>query len=150
MVDSRQKGARAESDAKKVFKQYTGLNWERTPSSGALKPEHMLKGDLYIPGEKNLFTVEVKHFKDCAINHLLLTGKSPLLLDWWSQTVRESGQNNNEPLLVFKFDRSKWFVVTEETLKSERFLSYKYNNEGDIVYIGLLEPWLQIKRNYIK
>lgn len=52
MVDSRQKGARAETDAKNILKMYTKLNWQRVPGSGALGAQHKLKGDLYIPEAK--------------------------------------------------------------------------------------------------
>ena len=61
MVDSREKGARAETVARDALRKLSKLQWERTPGSGALDPKHLLKGDLYIPGEKNLFVVEVKH-----------------------------------------------------------------------------------------
>ena len=72
MVDSRAKGARAESALKKVLVEKTKLKWERIPASGALSEVHQLKGDLYVPGEKNLYCVEVKSYKESAINHLLL------------------------------------------------------------------------------
>lgn len=111
---SKDKGTRAENLAKEILRKYTGLNWERTPLSGALHEKHGLKSDLYIPNEKNLYCVEVKHYKDDHLNTTLFTGKNPQLFAWWDQTVRESGQVNKKPLLIFKHDRSKMFVAWED------------------------------------
>lgn len=111
MVDSRQKGARAEAAAKKVLIEKTGLGWERTPGSGALNEKHKLKGDLYIPDCKNKFCVEVKHYKDDHFTSKVLTSKGPQFLLWWEQAERQGVQVGRDPLLLFKFDRSKWFVA---------------------------------------
>ena len=109
MVDVRQKGATAETKARDVLRQQTGLKWERVPGSGALDPKHQLKGDLYVPGEKNLYSVEVKHYKDSHINHLLITGKNPQIIEWWEQAVRQGLQVDKTPLLIFKHDRSPFY-----------------------------------------
>ena len=60
MVDPRAKGARTETTVRDTLRKATGLQWERVPGSGALDEKHGLKGDLYVPGEKNKFCVEVK------------------------------------------------------------------------------------------
>ena len=62
MVDPRAKGATAETKARDELRKLTKLKWERVPGSGALDEKHGLKGDLYVPNEKNLFCVEVKHY----------------------------------------------------------------------------------------
>ena len=152
MVDSRQKGARAETAAKKILKEHTGLNWERTPGSGALAEQHGLKGDLYVPKEKNLYTVEVKHYKDCAIDHTLLTGKNPKLIEWWQQAVREANQNGNYPMLLFKHDRSKWFVAFDNLDPFEHGFRYLMYEDGDrTFFIAVLEEYLKhTKFDWIK
>lgn len=111
MVDSRQKGARAETALVKLLKEDTGLNWKRVPGSGALHADHLLKGDVYVPGEYNYYCIEVKHYKDCQLTSKVLTDKDPMLLQWWSQAVRQGEQTSKVPLLFFKHDRSKWFVA---------------------------------------
>lgn len=111
MVDSRQKGARAEAALKRILREKTGLNFQRTPGSGALNETHKLKGDIYIPNEKNRFCIEVKHYKDDHLTSKILTSKDPQLIQWWKQAVRQSEQVDMEPLLCFKFDRSKWFSM---------------------------------------
>ena len=108
-IDSRAKGRTAETKARDELRKATGLKWERTPGSGALDEKHGLKGDLYIPQEKNKFCVEVKHYKDDHLNSKILYVKDPQIFVWWEQTVRQGVQTHREPLLLFKYDRSKWF-----------------------------------------
>ena len=112
MVDSRQKGGRAESVLKKLLRDKTGLNFQRTPGSGALNATHMLKGDIYIPNAANTFCIEVKHYKDDHLTSKILTGTNPQIIEWWKQAIRQGDQVGMAPLLFFKFDRSKWFMAT--------------------------------------
>ena len=142
MVDSREKGARAETVAKDTLKKYTGLKWERVPSSGALNEKHQLKGDLYVPGEKNLFCVEVKHYKDCYIDHSLITSKNPQIIEWWKQTLRQAEQINKEPLLIFKHDRSKLFVLFDTFPSGSYPYIFIHKNEYEL-YMALLEDYLK-------
>ena len=75
-VDPRAKGARAETVIRDELRLLTKLKWERTPGSGALDPKHQLKGDLYIPNEKNLFCVECKHYAEDHLAHRISRGHS--------------------------------------------------------------------------
>ncbi len=142
MVDSRQKGARAESQVKELLERITDLNWQRIPLSGALDARHGLKGDLYIPNEINLYCVEVKHYKDDHISSALLTSKKSQLETWWEQTLRQGFEVEKKPLLFFKYDRSKTFVAT---LTKPQFNSnYIFHNKLEI-YIMLAEDWLLLE-----
>lgn len=140
MVDSREKGARAETVARDALRKLSKLQWERTPGSGALDPKHLLKGDLYIPGEKNLFVVEVKHYAEDHLTSALLTHKKPQFFEWWEQAVRQGKQVRQKPLLIFKFDRSKLFVGYED-IPSGVYNYMFVNAHGYEVYISLLEDW---------
>ena len=120
MVDSRQKGARAEAALKKILRDETGLDFQRTPGSGALNETHKLKGDIYIPNEKNKYCIEVKHYKDDHLTSKVLTNLNPQLLQWWEQAETQAEKVDMEPMLFFKFDRSKWFVM---------FRTYAVKNE---------------------
>lgn len=111
MIDSRAKGRAAELKARDELRKLTGLNWERTPMSGALGAQHKLKGDLYVPETALKYCVEVKHYKDDHINTKILSGVKPIFFDWWEQTKREAKQMDKYPLLLFKHNRSKWFVA---------------------------------------
>lgn len=140
MVDSRQKGARTESAIKKMLIEATGLNWQRVPGSGALDVAHKLKGDLYIPECANVYCVEVKGYKDDHISSKMLTSKNPQIVEWWEQAKSQAVKVDKEPLLIFKFDRSKVFVA--RLLEPSEEYPYIFYSEGGI-YISLLEDWLK-------
>jgi len=149
MVDSRQKGARAEAAMVKLLKEATGLNWKRTPGSGALHQDHLLKGDIYIPGEYNYYCCEVKHYKEDHLTSKVLTSKIPQLLEWWKQSLRQGKQVDKIPILFFKFDRSKWFVMM---LMPEK---YKEDTKAIIllpekVIIYTFDYWLKNVLQYIR
>lgn len=162
MVDSKQKGTRAENVAKELLIKYTKLNWERIPLSGSLDKKHGLKGDLYVAGSNNRFCIEVKHYADDHVSTKMITDKESQVEKWWKQTVREASEVNKLPLLLFKFDRSKWFVGFNNHAIGEvyssgvsvpshkyRWLYYNWNVELEpgVVkdwpfYIAKLEDWL--------
>ncbi len=141
MVDVRAKGATAETKARDELRKLTGLKWERVPGSGALDPKHMLKGDLYVPGEGNLYCTEMKHYKDCHIDHTIITGKSPQLIEWWNQAIRQGEQVSKEPLLIFKHDRSKLFAAFK-TMPNANYPFIFVNTHGHEFYIALLEDFI--------
>ena len=142
MVDSRAKGARVETQIRDALRKLTNLKWERVPGSGALDPKHQLKGDLYIPGRTNLFCVEAKGYAEDHLTSKILTGKSPQLLEFWSQAVRQGEQVNKKPLLIFKFDRSKLFVAFEE-IPNDRYRYIFINCDGYVFYVASLEDWIE-------
>lgn len=141
MVDSREKGSRAETVIRDVLRKSTGLGWERTPGSGALDPKHMLKGDLYIPNKENLYCVECKHYEDDHINSGLLTHKDPQIILWWEQAVRQGKQVLKNPLLIFKHNRSKIFVAFENIPNGNYRFVYVSVKDHEF-YISLLDDWL--------
>lgn len=141
MIDSKQKGTAAELKVRDTLRKFTGLPFERTPLSGALDAKHGLKSDLYIPNEKNIFAIEVKHYADDHLDSRILTGKDPQLLEFWKQTIRQATETNKEPLLIFKFDRSKMFVAFKRMPTAD----YRYvliSAEGHEFFVALLEVWL--------
>lgn len=141
VVDSRAKGARAESTVRDILREKTKLQWERVPGSGALDPKHKLKGDLYIPDSSNRYCVEVKHYEEDHLTSKILTSKNPQLLIFWEQCVRQALQVGREPLLIFKFDRSKVFVgFAKEPTQIYDYISI---NIGEyLFYTAELEIWL--------
>lgn len=141
MVDSKEKGTRAELLVRDALRKYTGLKWERVPGSGSLDEKHGLKADLYVPNEKNRYCVEVKHYADSHISHTLITGKTPQLIEWWEQTLRQARQTNRMPLLIFKHDRSKLFVAFIE-MPTNNYPYIFINKEGYEFYISLLEDFI--------
>lgn len=142
MVDSRNKGRTAENKAKELLKSATGLPWERTPLSGALHEKHKLKGDLYVPGKDIKFCVEVKHYKDDHLTSKVISGKNPIFLSWWDQTVREANQIDKMPFLIFKFDRSKWFVAMYH-FHIDLGVAFQIYNDADFICEAALFDSLQ-------
>ena len=147
MVDSRQKGARAESALVKLLKENTELNWKRVPGSGALHADHGLKGDVYVPNEHNYYPIEVKHYKDCQLTSNVLTDKTPMLLQWWAQAVRQGIQTSKKPILFFKHDRSKWFVafdIEDDVNWNDCSRSFMVNSEIVVLEFSdfIKESWI--------
>jgi hypothetical protein len=144
-TDSRAKGARAETTIRDKMRELTGLGWERVPSSGALDPKHGLKGDLYIPNEKNLYVVEVKHYASSHIDHLLVSGKSHQLVEWVNQAIRQGIQVSKTPLLIFKHDRSLLYCAfTEFPEFKEPYLFI--SREGLEFYVSTLEDYIKYNK----
>lgn len=142
---SKAKGSRAEAAVCKVLRAYTGWNWERIPLSGALDAKHGLKGDVYVPKELMKYCVEVKHYKDDHLTSKMLTGKNPQVQEWWNQTVREQLENEAAyPLLIFKFDRSKWFCA----FKEEPINDYRHFYFSEGYYLAKLEDYLTDRKKY--
>jgi len=134
------KGARAEVALVKLLQCKTGEDFQRTPSSGALGANLKMKGDIFIPQCANCYTIEAKHYKECHYVVTMLANRSNTwLYEWWPQTIREAMQNENEPLLMFKHDRSKWYVTTLEKPENTKYI---YHSETE-TYTCLLEPWLE-------
>ena len=142
-VDSRAKGARAESDLVKKLKTETGHDFRRVPLSGGLHASHGLKGDLYIPNSLNIYCIEVKHYKDDHISSKILTDKTPQIEEWWVQTKREAAQVSRKPLLIYKFDRSKWFVAYEELPNQYQYRYMMISINGFEFFTAKLDDWLK-------
>lgn len=142
MVDPRAKGAKAETDVRDKLRTITKLKWERVPGSGALDPKHGLKGDLYVPGEGNLYVVEVKHYEDDHLTSAVLSSKSPQLLIWWQQATRQGTQVSKIPVLIFKHNRSKMFIAFQD-MPSGNYNYVYVSREGFEFYIAILEDWLE-------
>lgn len=141
MVDSRAKGARGEYLVRDMLREATGLKFERVPASGALE---YLKGDIYVPNNKNLYCIEVKNYADSPLTDKIFTAtKTNNLIRWWKKVVQQAYNGEQKPLLFFKYNRSKVFVVTE----------VEPSNKTDYMYISFLkcyiclaDEWLEVEQ----
>jgi Holliday junction resolvase len=136
MVDSREKGSRGEYQVRDLLREHTGLGFERVPLSGALA---YLKGDIYIPNRHNRFCIECKFYEESALNDKILTNKSNNLVKWWAKIVEQASNHSQEPLLLFKYNRSKIFVATQD----------KPNNVNNYLYIGPLECYTLLASDWL-
>lgn len=137
MVDSRAKGARGEYAVRDLLRQHTGLQFERVPLSGALE---YLKGDLYVPNLANRFCIEVKNYADSPLTDKIFTAeKTNNLSKWWIKLKTQAKNSKQEPLLFFKYDRSKIFVCTEILpVNTDKYIFIYWHN----CYVLLAEDWL--------
>lgn len=138
MVDSRAKGARGEYLVRDMLRDFTGYQFERVPSSGALE---YLKGDLYVPHAKNRFCIEVKNYESSPLSDKMFTApRTNNLIKWWKKLEQQAIRGNQEPLLFFKYNRSPVFVVTAETpekTKEYMFICFLQ------CFVLLAEEWLR-------
>jgi hypothetical protein len=138
MVDSRAKGARGEYLVRDMLREATQLQFERVPLSGALE---YLKGDLYVPNERNRFCIEVKNYAESSLTDKIFTQpKTNNLVKWWNKVQIQAKNSKQEPLLFYKYDRSKVFVATElKPLLLNKYLYISWLN----CYTMLAEDWLK-------
>jgi Holliday junction resolvase len=135
-VDSRAKGARGEYLVRDMLREASGLQFERVPSSGALS---YLKGDLFVPHEINRFCIEVKNYEESPLNDKIFTNKSNYIVKWWDKLLEQAAGGKQEPLLIFKYNRSKVFVITElEPENTEKYMFISWLN----CYVMLITEWL--------
>lgn len=146
MVDSRAKGQRGEYLVRDMLREATGEQFERVPASGALE---YLKGDLYVPDtgkgkpRRNRFCIEVKNYADSPLSDRMFTQeKTNNLINWWRKIVHQAAGGSQEPLLFFKYNRSKVFVVT--ALEPENLDKYMHIRWLDC-YVLLAEDWLNLE-----
>lgn len=133
MANPRQKGALGENKVKEYLDANTPYTFERTPGSG----NGLIKGDLHIPGFKNVFCIEVKNYADSHFNDKILTNKTNEWVGWWTKLQKQAPPRR--PLLIFRYNRSKLFVTTDiKPINLEKYI--------DIPFLGcytcLLEDWI--------
>ena len=137
MVDSRAKGARGEYLVRDMLREFTGHQFERVPSSGALE---YLKGDLYVPHAKNKYCIEVKNYESSPLSDKIFTApKTNNLIKWWTKLGRQAEGGNQEPLLFFKYNRSPVFVCSGEKPDWTEFM---YISKL-VCWVMLAEEWLE-------
>lgn len=136
MVNSRQKGAACETVLRDKLNDLTGLGFERVPGSGAGK----IKGDLYIPGADYRYCIEIKHYAESSFTDKIFTSKTNNIVVWWNKLKQQAKATNKEPLLIFKYNRSKFFVCTaKKPANSENYIDIRWLG----CYTMLLDEWLE-------
>ena len=116
MTDSKAKGNRGEALVRTELRNRTGLNFEKTPNSGASFVEG-LKGDLYLPNQRNEFTIEVKNYAEDGFTSHILEGKGDFLR-WWEQCVAASKVNKNTPMVIYRWNRSKMYCALPNSVQT--------------------------------
>lgn len=112
-VNGRKKGQAAERKLAKLFAQWWGAEFARTPLSGGFatakfREDWNASGDLVTPDPTFPFTVESKKVEGWHLEQILYSNKT-LIHKWWEQTVRETPEGKIS-LLVFTRNRQKLFA----------------------------------------
>ena len=134
MVNSRQKGHKAELLVANMLTRWTNLPFEQTPGSGSGK----IKGDLWLKHHINAFLIEVKFYKDDAISTKVFTNKSNNFVQWWAKTCQQAEDSELMPLLFFKANHAQFFVATKIKPKNVDYMHISFLD----AYICLAEKWL--------
>jgi Holliday junction resolvase len=130
------KGARGEHIAIAALNKHTGLDFKRVPLSGA----GHIKGDIFLVNKANAYCIECKNYAADHLTSKILTSKDSQFEKWWEQATTQAAKAEQKPLLIFKFDRSKLFVATEEEITSNAYKHFVLHPHK--IYIAKLEEWL--------
>lgn len=119
-INSRTKGCKAERKAAKLFADWTGKDFARTPSSGGLQwKSSNSKGDIVSTTEGHYFPfcIEVKNYKEINFEHLMYS-KNPKILEFWKQCCDDAIRANKTPILLMRYNGlpSNFFFVVVSTI----------------------------------
>lgn len=136
---SKIKGSAYEAKIKRYLNSHFDIEFERMPLSGSIE---YLKGDLWTPHDTAAwpYCIECKHYKDIQWNNLL-TAKTTDLLNFWRQAVREAEVMRKDPLLIFRWNRSKDFVGWSDNVKVDHYIEIK--SFGCHFKVTQLDDWVK-------
>ena len=136
---SKIKGSAYEAKIKRYLNSQFDIEFERMPLSGSIE---YLKGDLWTPHDTAAwpYCIECKHYKDIQWNNLL-TAKTTDILQFWRQAVREAEVMRKEPLLIFRWNRSKDFVGWSDDVKVDHYVEIK--SFGCHFKVTQLDDWVK-------
>ena len=83
--------------------------------------------------------MEVKNYEKSPLSDKVFTNKTNYLLVWWEKIVKQAELKLQQPLLFFKYSRSKVFVVTTIQPKNTKFMYISWLD----CYVCLAEEWLE-------
>ena len=136
---SKIKGSAYEAKIKRYLNSHFDIEFERMPLSGSIE---YLKGDIWTPHDTAAwpYCIECKHYKDIQWNNLL-TAKTTDMLQFWRQAVREAEVMRKEPLLIFRWNRSKDFVGWSDNVKVDHYIEIK--SFGCHFKVTQLDDWVK-------
>ena len=137
--NSKIKGSAYEAKIKRYLNSHFDIEFERMPLSGSIE---YLKGDIWTPHDTAAwpYCIECKHYKDIQWNNLL-TAKTTDLLNFWRQAVREAEVMRKDPLLIFRWNRSKDFVGWSDDVEVDHYVEIK--SFGCHFKVTQLDDWVK-------
>lgn len=125
-INSRSKGSKNERDVCKWWKEWTGYDFTRVPSSGGLRWNRTFDttGDIVCADNKHAlkfqFSIECKNYKDINFEHILLGTKSCKTVSFWKQALEDAKRGNKVPILMMRYNGMPkgeyFFCVDSDTL----------------------------------
>lgn len=147
-INSRTKGSKNERMLGKLFKQWTGKEFARTPSSGGLNWKNsQVAGDLVCTTEGHYFpfSIEAKNHNEINFEHLLYL-KEPKILEFWEQCKTDSQKGSPKvPILFMRYNGMPrdlhfvvmryevWVILRDKLLAAPISLSLHINEENLII-----------------
>lgn len=123
-INSKAKGSKNERDVCKWWKDWTGFDFSRVPSSGGLRWSRTTDttGDIICSDSKHFlrfpFSIECKSYKDINFEHILLGNKNVKILEFWQQACEDAQRGNKLPILMMRYNGMKkgdyFFVVSPQ------------------------------------
>lgn len=111
-INSRKKGQRGEKKALKVFEEWTGMEFSRTPASGGLrwKKTDNITGDIICTDALHRFNfaIEVKNYRDINFQHLIIPEvHSDIRDEFWIQALHDAKRGKKLPMLLMRYNGLK-------------------------------------------
>ena len=117
-LNARSKGRRGEMQAVEFMKEWTGMDFRRTPGSGGLRGHvaDYTEGDIVCVKKNYIFPLclEVKNYKELNFSHLLYDVKSDIL-GFWKQTKDSAKRAEKIPILLMRYNglpKNFFFAMT--------------------------------------
>jgi Holliday junction resolvase len=110
-INSKNKGSTNERQVSKLFQDWTGYEFSRTPSSGGLNwGRGDVSGDIICSDAKHSrffqFSVECKFHKELDFRNLI-NGNKCEIIKFWEQAVDDASRHKKLPLLLMRYNGLK-------------------------------------------
>lgn len=121
-INSKAKGSKNERDICKWWKEWTGYDFGRVPSSGGLRWSRTTDttGDIICTDQKHFlrfpFSIECKNYKEINFEHILLGNKNAKIAQFWQQAVEDAQRGNKIPILMMRYNgmkKNEYFFAVE-------------------------------------
>lgn len=147
-INSKKKGSKNERDVCKWWKNWTGYDFARVPSSGGLRWSRTsdTTGDIICSDQKHFlkfpFSIECKSYKGITFNDILKGTKSDVL-KFWGQAKLDASRSNKEPILFMRENgmaKNLYYVVVKAKLgdlicNTNRCNNFTIYNGGEIIIV---------------
>lgn len=147
-INSKKKGAKNERALASLFKQWTGYDFARSPSSGGLRWNSVSNtvGDIICTDERHQrrfpFTIETKFYNAINFEHLILDMKSSDIKKFWEQSMADAERAKKTPLLFMRYNampKETYFVMAHDWLLpiiKPQQLGFHVINHGTILILS--------------